>query len=248
MSAHRSSLYFSLGAVISLCGCPGTEPATFTLNVTPEAVEDTIPGQTCVLLVTIDEYDPTAFAEPVTITATAEGATAIVENGTVLAGEIAEVEVSMLSPASELAGANGWTGSALIRGERSSVIRQIEVPITLTSDEDDTLGPAAAEMRDLFIPWLTEHRPALGIDETTAWAGTIVKPHWLVVSHYLYFSDEWEMHVSWHVMIPPYDWARIELRRRFEEMLPSLAFEVPSISASEPLVVSEIDPEGILWR
>ena len=103
-------------------------------------------------------------------------------------------------------------------------------------------------MRDRFIPWLAENQPELAIDETTVWQGTIVKPHWLVVSHYLFFGDEWEMHVSWHIMIAPYDWARIELRRRFEETLPSLAFEIPSVSAPEPTDVNQIEPEGILWR
>ena len=109
-------------------------------------------------------------------------------------------------------------------------------------------GTAAASMRDLFIPWLAANRAELDIDEQTEWEGTIVRPHILVVSHYLYFSDEWELHVFWHVMIPPYDWARIELRRRFEETLPSLAFEVPSVSAAGPVVVNEIEPEGYLWR
>lgn len=248
----RSSVFAVCALAGLLCGCPGTGPATFTMKVTPEEIDDTIPGQVCVLLVTIEENDPTAAAGPVTITATAEGATAVVDHGTIVAGEVAEVSVTMLppevgavEPADEL---EGWPCTAVVRAERGGMSREVKVPITLTSEEEDFLAQPASEMRDLFIPWLAENEPELGIDETTVWDGTIVKPHWLVVSHYLFFSDEWEMHVFWHVMIAPYDWAKIELRRRFEETLPTLAFEIPSVSAPEPMEVSEIEPEGILWR
>jgi len=122
------------------------------------------------------------------------------------------------------------------------------VPVHITSEEEDEVGPLAAEVRDLFIPWLAQNRPELGITEQTQWTGTIVTPHILVVTHYLYFSDEWEMHVFWHVMIPPYDWAKIELRRRFVETLPSLAFEIPSRSAAPPLEAQAIEPSDTLWR
>ena len=162
------------------------------------------------------------------------------------------MSVTMLPPDSAAAEpadeSEGWPCSVTVRAERGGESRVVEVPITLTSEEEDLLGPAAAEMRDRFIPWLAENQPGLGIDETTVWEGTIVRPHWLVVSHYLFFSDEWEMHVSWHIMIAPYDWARIELRRRFEETLPSLAFEIPSVSEPAPVVVDQREPEGILWR
>jgi hypothetical protein len=256
----RWTVLCALGVMVFVGGCPtsepggepDTEPAEFTLKAAPEVVEDTIPGQLCVLLITMEEDDGAAAAEPVTVTATAEGATATVEHGTIVEGEVAEVTVTMLSPQDgamePVEGQEGWPCSATIHAERGGLTREIEVPITLTSEEEDLLEPMAAEMRDRFIPWLAENRPELGIDETTVWDGTIVKPHWLVVSHYLFFSDDWEMHVSWHVMIAPYDWARIELRRRFGETLPSLAYEISSVSAPDPVTVSEIEPEGILWR
>ncbi len=244
---HRC-LFCAFALIVLSCGCPGTTPLTFTMDVTPAEIEDTIPGQVCVLLVTIEENDPAAEAGPVTITATANGATAVVDHGTIAEGEVAEVSVTVLPPQSGAVEPEGWPCTAVVRAERGGITREIEVPVTVTSDEEDLLAPTAAEMRDRFIPWLAENRPELGIDETTVWNGTIVKPHWLVVSHYLFFSDEWEMHLSWHVMIAPYDWARIELRHRFEETLPSLAFEISSVSAPEPVVVNQIEPEGILWR
>jgi hypothetical protein len=49
----------------------------------------------------------------------------------------------------------------------------------------------------------------LGIDENTEWSGITVKPEWLAVSHYLFFSDEREAHISWHVMIAPHDLGKL---------------------------------------
>lgn len=255
----RCMIPCGLGLALLCCGCPGTEPKTFTLKVVPETIDDTIPGQDCVLLVTVEEDDPAGDAGAVTITAGGDGASTTVEHGSISAGAVAEVTVTMLPPGNgggELTqepvgpvdGGEGWPCSATIHAERDGITREVEVPIMLTSEEEDYLGPMAAEMRDRFVPWLAENRPELGIDETMAWTGTIVKPHWLVVSHYLFFSDEWEMHVSWHVMIAPYDWAKIDLRKRFEETVPSLAFEIESVSAPGPVVVNEIEPEAVLWR
>jgi hypothetical protein len=243
----RNAILCGLGLALLNCGCPGIQPKTFTLKVAPEAIDDTIPGQNRVLLVTVEEDDPASDAGPVTVTATADGAATTVEHASISAGTVAEVTVTMLPPASA-AGGEGWPCSATIRAEREGIMREIEIPITLTSEEADSLGPMAAQMRDRFIRRLAENRLELGIDETTVWKGTIVKPHWLVVSHYLFFSDEWELHVSWHVMIAPYDWARIDLRKRFEETLPSLAYEIPSVSAPGPTVVNEVEPEPTLWR
>jgi len=100
-------------------------------------------------------------------------------------------------------------------------------------DGGDEMGSLAAEIRDEFIPWLAENHPEFGITSETEWTGTIVRPHFMVVMFYLFFSEEWEMGVSWHVMVPPHDWARIYLRHRFTEVSPSYAFEISSRDAQE---------------
>ena len=93
---------------------------------------------------------------------------------------------------------------------------------------------------------LAENYPELGIIEDTAWNGTMVSPVWLIVSHYLFFSDEWEAHIEWHVMVPPSDWAKIDLRHWFDEVVPSYAFEISSLDvASEPVAIEV--PETV-WR
>ncbi|MBN2309102.1 MAG: hypothetical protein JXR94_09035 [Candidatus Hydrogenedentes bacterium] len=127
-------------------------------------------------------------------------------------------------------------------------VKQVTLPVHVTAEEEDLVASTAADVRDLFIPWLEANRPELGITSGTAWAGTIVTPHILVVTHYLFFSEEWEMHVCWHVMIAPHDWARIDLRRRFQETAPSVAFEIPSRSAAPPLEATEIAPTDAIWR
>jgi hypothetical protein len=95
---------------------------------------------------------------------------------------------------------------------------------------EDTRGEDAARVRDLFVPWLAREHPELGVDAATAWEGTISGAHLLVVSHYLFYNETWELGVSWHVMIAPYDWATLYLRRRFVESAPSFGARIESVS------------------
>lgn len=243
------SRYVGCLTLTLMLGC-GWEPPPiqdFALRVVPTEITDAIPGQRCVLLVAMEDDQAAAGSEPITITVVGEGAYAQVENDAIGTDEVAEVSVFALPRMTGDEATEGRTCSATIRARRGLVTREVTVPITITTEEDDLVAPFAHEVRDLFLPWLAEHRPELGIDSETSWAGTITTPHILVVTHYLFFSEEWEMHVFWHVMIPPYDWARIELRRRFQEETPSLAFEIPSRSAEEPSV-REVEPEDHLWR
>jgi hypothetical protein len=111
---------------------------------------------------------------------------------------------------------------------------------------EDDREEYAVELRNRFVSWPATNHPELGITDVTEWNGTMVSPQWLVVSHYLFFSNDWEMHVSWHVMIPPHDWARIDLRHRFDELRPSYAFGISSLNANSEPVPVEV-PESV-WR
>ncbi|GAJ04175.1 unnamed protein product, partial [marine sediment metagenome] len=74
----------------------------------------------------------------------------------------------------------------------------------------------------------------------------IVLPHIMVVMYYLFFSEDWEMGLRWHVTIPPYDWAEIYLRHRTTEVSPTYAFKISSLEAQdEPQAV---EPEEMVWR
>jgi hypothetical protein len=227
-----------------LAGCGG-EKAPFALQVVPEQIVDSVPNQRCVLLVTAPGGDG-----PVRVSAVGQGAVTTVEHPDIVPGEVAEVTVIPQPLAGSIlqVPGEGRNVGVVIHGRAGGNVRMVSVLIHVTSEEKYRLGHTAARMRDLFIPWLEQNRPELNITAATEWTGTIVSPHILVVTHYLFFSPEWEMHVFWHVMIPPYDWARIELRRRFVETSPSLAFEIPSRSAPPPLDVHPIEPSPDLWR
>ena len=104
------------------------------------------------------------------------------------------------------------------------------------------MGSYAIDMRDKFIPWLAINHPELSITDETEWSGTIVNPKILVVMHYIFLSETWEMYVTWHVTIPPHDWTRIYLRHRFTESRPAYAFEIPSVKGQgEPQAIEVPD-------
>ncbi len=211
----------------------------FTIGVVPEQLKGfSIAGQTIVYLVTYADSGD-AGGEGIVLQAVAEGATVrIVEPG-IGPGEVGEIEVV---PA---AGSVGKTVQVTVTGIRGSLKSEKSLSFEVIEGEDDR-RETALEYQGRFIRWLAEKHPELGITEATEWTGTMVSPQWLIVSHYLFFSDEWEMHIEWHIMIAPYDWVRIDLRRRGKEVLPSQAFEISSRSSDADPIVIDFPAEP--WR
>jgi hypothetical protein len=236
-----------LAIVVAVVGVAAFPPASgepdensaFSINVTPQQLNGkSIAGQHCVFLVTITD-DGQESELPVTISAQAPGAEVFIYHEDMFAGEVAEVVVI---PAQASIGNNITVN---ITGTRGSWTDEEAVSFEVIEGEDDR-GEYAAELLDRFIPWLAANYPELGITEDTAWNGTMVSPQWLVVSHYLFFSEEWELHIEWHIMMPPYDWARIDLRHRFDQLAPSYAFEISSLTANDLPIAIEV-PETV-WR
>lgn len=238
---------------MTLPGCIGQEEkpaAPFSMQVFPEYMMDTIPGQRCVFLVTVaDEGEGSGEGLAVNIEASAPESVVTVIPQAITPGQVAEVivipEVAVIPEA-------GKNVTVSVEGEREDLTHTVTVILTVNMPmvPIDELAATATEIRDLFIPWLDANHPELSITSETEWTGTIVRPHIVVVMFYLFFSDEWEMGVSWHVMIPPHDWARIYLRYRTTELHPSLAFEITSRDAQdEP---HAIDPKDAfaesVWR
>ncbi len=220
----------------------GPQESTFTLNVLPDAIRgDAIAGQLVVLLVTINDNGSgqNGGADKATISATASNSAILVQPEAIDPGQVAEVDVI---PDVSAVGSNV---SVTIKAERGGSVQSHTMEFAVTPGED-FLGPYAQQLRELFVQWLQENDLGLGITNQTQWEGTIVSPNWLVVSHYLFFSKDWEMHVYWHIMIPPYDWAKIDLRHRFNETIPSLSFEISSLNASLP--PQQITPPDSVWR
>jgi hypothetical protein len=236
----------AIATVIGGCGEPD-ENGAFHINVIPETPENidgvdifklAIPGQHFVFLVTITNEGGESEL-PVSISAQAPGAEVVIYHGDMLEGEVAEVVV-IPAPASV-----GQIIEVTITGTRGNVSDEKVAKFEVAEGEDDR-QEYAGELLDKFVPWLAENHPELGITEDTVWNGTTVSPIWLVVSHYLFFSQEWELHLEWHVMVPPHDWARIDLRHRFDELAPSYAFEISSLDANGKPVAIEV-PETV-WR
>ena len=206
---------------------PGTP---FSLNVTnrPVSFGDalyTIPNQKCLLLVTIEENQNSQVSKTVTISATSPDCQITVFPQAITSGMVAEV---IVVPTEADVGKNV---TVTIQGERDGLKQTKTVTFEVMEEEDReaTLGPEAVNMRNNFTQWLSTNHPELGITNVTVWTGTVVNPKVLVVMHYMFLSEDWEMYVTWHVMIPPYDWTRIYLRNRYNETAPTYAFEISSI-------------------
>jgi len=140
----------------------------------------------------------------------------------ITAGQVAELSVM---PTQANIGKNV---TITLQGERQG-LKQTETITVEAIEGENTLEPEAAGMREKFTDWLSINHPELGITNDTTWIGTIVNPRILVVMHYIFLSENWEMYVTWHVMIPPYDWARIYLRHRYNQTAPTYAFEISSV-------------------
>jgi len=215
------------------------ENLPFSLAVLPQELKGfSIPGQRCVFLISVKD-EGQASQHPVVITAAASDAQVIVEHDTVFPDQLSEVTV-IPNPGSE-----GKTVIVTITGKRGQVENKATVSFEVIEGEDDRLE-TAVELRQTFVSWLAEEHPELGLSDETEWTGTMVSPQWLVVSHYLFFSDEWEMHVYWHIMIAPDDWGRIDLRKRFVDTSPGYAFEISSREADGEPVSIEVPDE--VWR
>jgi hypothetical protein len=231
-------------AVVAIAALPpasgeANENTAFHINVIPEQLNgDSIAGQHCVFLVTITNEGQGGQLS-VRISAKAPGAQVVIYQQDIVEGQVAEVVVTPTQTSI------GKTIKVTITGNQGSLTDKKVVSFEVAEGEDDR-QEYAGELLDKFVSWLATNHPELGITEDTAWNGTMVSPVWLVVSHYLFFSEEWEAHIEWHIMIPPYDWARIDLRHRFDELAPSYAFEISSLNATSEPVPIEV-PETV-WR
>jgi len=236
-----------LGVVVWACGlvvsgCWLVPPAsTFEIKVVPEVVADLAQNASCFFLVTVTELGAGSSAGPVALEAGSWDGMVFLP-ATLEAGQVGEARVwgtGIPVDTTESLTITGRRGTETHSATATAVITQpIESP-------DDRLVTGAA-MRDAFIPWLASDHPELGINADTEWTAVPLRPHILEVSYYLFLSDEWELAVWWHVMIPPYDWARMYLRHRDTESAPSFGAEISSVSAhDEPHTMT---PPEEIWR
>jgi hypothetical protein len=127
----------------------------------------------------------------------------------------------------------------------SDPVDWVETRSIIVVNEVDSRRETAQSYFDFWVGWLAANHPELGIDQSTEWDSTFVSMLW-IVSKYAYWSDDWEMVVTWHEMVPPDDFTEVYLRRRDTEVRYSLAFRQESVAAnSEP---HQINPTEELMR
>ena len=220
--------------------CAKTQDAAFTLEVGPQFVNGAVPGSMTSLLVSFTETEHSD--DPVRISASSGGAAVTVVPQAITAGSVAEVRVIADSiSAGEAIISVAITGT---RGDHE----QTETREITVFDWDDDRGPQARALLEVFLDWLAEHRPDLGLTPQTPVEGSMVAPGLLVVSHYCFMSEHWEIGLSWHIMIPPDDWAEIYLRP-VGTRAPTLAFRLASqqaaLDAGDVAIVEVAAPEEV---
>jgi hypothetical protein len=159
-------------------------------------------------------------------------------SATAAGAEIADIRSASLAP--------GVVGEVCVLPDETSVETSAAVDITATAADGTVqtvhrslpVFPAADERAhdaqpyfSAWVAWLADNHPELGIDAATDWQPTFVS-NFLVVSHYAYWSDDWEMVIAWHNMIPPDDWTDVFLRHRDTENAYSIAFRQDSVANS----------------
>lgn len=73
----------------------------------------------------------------------------------------------------------------------------------------------AKQIRETAIQYLADHHPEFvaefGLSPEREWVGYVPYPPLLVVTNYVFLSNQWRMVVLQHNTIPPYDWERVFL-------------------------------------
>jgi hypothetical protein len=206
---------------VLVAGCSGGAAADepFQLTLSPDIVQGLYPAtQTMLLAEVVSES-----VEPVSLSASVTGGTVTVVPVTADPGEIVEVLVISDLETEEVPMTITLTG---VRGDvEASAVRQ-----TVVRPFEDTLEPTARDILRVFTTWLAENRPELEITPSTEFEGAAVCPL-LVVSHYMFVSDDWELGLSWHIMVAPDDWSELYLRPR-NELAPTVAYRLASWSTA----------------
>ena len=243
----------SLAAVLALGACsagaspsptPAPSPAPgadFSIDVSPPdepaASRMAIPGSRYCFLVVVT--DPAGGSTPVDITATAEMATVLdVTPASLTPGVVGEVCVAADAADVET------MASVIITATRDGVTKSATRSLPVFPMPDERAADARPHF-ERWVAWLAAEHPEYGITADATYEPVFVSTL-LVISHYSYWFEDWEMTIAWHNMIPPDDWSEVHLRRRGVDVAPSIAYRQDSVAGeTEP---REVAPPEVVVR
>lgn len=208
---------------ITLAACSPAADGPFDLVVEPEFVQGVIPGERMVLLVTVDEPEA---GGPVDLAVSSTGGTLTPATAQVTGGAVVEITY-VADPVPE---GDEVPITIAVTATRGATEQRHEVS-TVVVPWEDTIADTAGEILAVFTRWLADQEPDLGITPDTPFEGTVVAPMLLVVTHYAFFGDDWELGLSWHIMVAPDDWSEVYLRPR-DALSPTRAFRLTSWSTA----------------
>ena len=186
-----------------------------------------IPGEVVCFVLEPPEAEPGEVSYAVA----AEGADVVLEPTVFGSGAVVETCVMPAETETETIATVTFTTELQYGSEQ--LVRTDTRTIAVWPMEDERAQDAQPYF-DRWIAWLADEQPELGITAETEWDPTFVST-FLVVSHYAYWNDDWEMVIAWHNMIPPDDWTDVFLRRRGDELAYQIAFRQDSVSGdTEP--------------
>lgn len=213
-----------LATPLALAACgdddDGGGGGPFELTLAPEFVQGALPGVPTTMLVSVSDE---GGGGPVELDASVDaGATVSVEPAEISPGEIAEVTFT----GDQVPAAEEKELTVTVTARRGSEEREATKPVIVMPGVDDR-QPQAREILAVFLPWLAEQHPEMGIGPDSELDGMLVAPRLLVVSHYAFFNQEYEIGLAWHVMVAPDDWSDIYIRPR-DELQPTAAYRLSS--------------------
>ena len=92
--------------------------------------------------------------------------------------------------------------------------------------------------RDELIDWVEASHPEFGTFSSENCFAYITYPAHLIVEHWTFLYEKWELRICYHVMIPPYNWSMLWLRPR-GEVDPIFAAKKESDGTTYEMPISE---------
>lgn len=224
-----------------LAGCgwwqsdDGDGTSTLQIERSPEFVNRLIAGDRPLALVEVSG-DAQAGPAGLTGTSTMDGMSVRLEPASVAAGEVAEVWVEV--PAVD----RDVPFTVTVTATRGSDEVSVSIDATAVPGVDD-MADTAGQIAQVFLDAMADEVPGLPSTAAELTLGTPVAGL-LVVTHYAWFTPEYEVGLAWHIMVAPDDFAELYVRPR-SELAPARAFRLGSWStalAGGVVDVREIDP------